>query len=199
MPAIHPQLSQFSRVMAFCVAALLGLAEIATAQTPPAASASIQATSTGPANTYSLTLSDSISSSSPVGTFWFAWIPGEDLLSASPTNVTSPSGWQAFVEGGYYGGYSIEWYALSPSSYLPAGYSLTGFGFNSPDTPDALSGSSRVYPGTPTLTSYMYSAGPFSDAGTQVVVSQLPTTPEPASIAATAPLAVLLCRRSRTQ
>jgi hypothetical protein len=205
MPFTYPLFPQMTRAslrmltVAGAATVLLGLSKTASAQTPPTASATIQLTSSGSLNSYALTLNDSVFSLSPVGTFWFAWVPGEDLMSFSPTNITSPPGWTPYVENGYYsGGHSIEWMANSAGADVLIGGSLQGFGFSSAETPDMLASNSQIFPSTPTLTAYMYSGGPFSDAGTQLVVSEV-VAPEPVSIAAMAPLAVLLCRRSRTQ
>jgi len=184
--------------VAGAAAMAFAMSEPVNAATAPLASATIQTTSTGAVNTYALTLSDSASSASPVGTFWFSWVPGEDFMSVAPTNVTSPTGWtDNITNGGGSDGYAIQWVAGAGAAVL-IGTSLSGFGFSSTETPAQLGGNSRFYPATPTLTAFAYSAGPFSDNGTKFLVSQV-TTPEPASLAALAPIALLLRRRSRKQ
>jgi hypothetical protein len=40
---------------------------------------------------YSIELSNSSSSNAGIGTFWYAWEPGGDLLQTSPTAVTAPT------------------------------------------------------------------------------------------------------------
>ena len=42
---------------------------------------------------YDITLTNSAASNAPIGTFWYAWIPGEDFLATSPISVTPPTGW----------------------------------------------------------------------------------------------------------
>jgi hypothetical protein len=37
---------------------------------------------------YSLSLTDAGTTS--IGTFWFAWVPGEDFMPTSPANILSP-------------------------------------------------------------------------------------------------------------
>ena len=42
---------------------------------------------------YTITLSNSNSSTSGIGTFWYAWVPGADFLATHPLSVTPPTGW----------------------------------------------------------------------------------------------------------
>src|SRR5258708_3991709 len=41
---------------------------------------------------YTITLNNTAASTSPIGTFWYSWIPGEDFLPSSPTSVQPPTG-----------------------------------------------------------------------------------------------------------
>jgi hypothetical protein len=204
MPFTYPLFPRLTRaglrMLTIAGAATLAsaMSEPVNAQTAPLASATIQTTSTGAVNSYALTLTDSASSASPIGTFWFSWVPGEDFMSALPTNITSPAGWTDNITGGGAGdGYAIQWLAGAGAA-VSIGTSLSGFGFSSTETSAQLGANSPSHPGTPTLTTFTYSGAPFSDSGTEFVVSQV-STPEPASIAALAPIALLLCRRSRKQ
>jgi hypothetical protein len=209
MPFTYPLLPMLSRTgmrvltVAGAAAAIFAMSDPASAQTAPAASATIQPTSTGATNTYALTLTDSAASASPIGTFWFSWIPGEDFMTFLPTNITSPMGWQAVVTGGGPSdGFAIQWTAkpaTAAADQAQIGGTLSGFGFSSTDTPASLAGNSHFFPGTPTLTAVAYSGAPFSDPGDQIFVSEIAATPEPASIAALIPAGLLLCRRSRKQ
>ena len=119
---------------------------------------------------YSITLNNT--GSVPIGTFWYAWTPGELFLPSYPLSERVPTGWVAFVEGNY----SIEYVADSGYA-LGAGSSLD-FGFNSTDTPTALAGDFSSYPGTPIGTSYIYSGKPDvfggSDPGYEFVVESVP-------------------------
>jgi hypothetical protein len=119
---------------------------------------------------YSLVLHNTATTT--IGTFWFSWIPGLDFMPVSPANVTFPSSWNAAItHGGPGDGYAVEWVASSPSSYLAAGQSLTGFGFDSTMTPAELAGFSSLYPTYPVLTSFVYIGAPLSDPGSRFLVA----------------------------
>jgi hypothetical protein len=134
---------------------------------------------------YTLTLNNRSSSTTSIGTFWFAWTDyGYDLLPSSPTVTQTPAGWSASVLGGsydyygytYYDGYSIQF--TTSSAYLNPGSSLT-FEFTSPDSPSDISGINPYF-GNEVETSFVYSGGPFSDAGSQFLVETV--VPEPAAL-----------------
>ena len=121
---------------------------------------------------YTITLDDT--GSTPIGTFWFSWVPGEDFLDSSPSSITAPSGWtDSITNSGPNDGFAIKWTASSPSSDLEPGGSSTAFSFVSSESPSSLFGDSHFYPGTPQLTSFVYSGAPFSDAGSQFVVEPM--------------------------
>ncbi len=108
-----------------------------------------------------------------VGTLWYAWVPGEDFLAASPTNIVSPTGWVAAVtHGGSSDGFAIQW--VNTSGPLTAGNTLSGFGFDSLSTPAQLSGNSQFFPATPVGTTFIYAGAPLGDAGSQFQI--LPTS-----------------------
>jgi hypothetical protein len=44
---------------------------------------------------YTITLKDI--GTTTIGTFWFAWIPGEDFMPVRPLGVAVPAGWIANV------------------------------------------------------------------------------------------------------
>ena len=131
---------------------------------------------------YDLTL-DNIGTTN-IGTFWFAWVPGEDFMPTSPTNVVSPANWTDNVtHGGAGDGFAIQWLA---TTVLAPGDVLGGFSFVSTTTPTEMAGLAAGFPGTPPVTtSFIYSGAPFSDAGFQFVVAEAatPTVPEPSSLA----------------
>ena len=113
---------------------------------------------------YSITLNDT--GTTPLGTFWFAWVPGEDFLATQPTATGHPTGWSAAITNDGAGdGFAIQWVASSSSADLQAGDALGGFTFTSTDAPSSVQGDSVFYPGTPVTTSFVYSGAPFSDAG----------------------------------
>jgi hypothetical protein len=131
---------------------------------------------------YTITLTNSSSSTSPVGTFWFSWVPGKDLMSSSPLSEITPTGWTANVtHGGATDGFGIQWVANGANSDLTPGNSLT-FGFKSAEPPAELAGLSKLFPSLPESTAFVYSGGPFSDAGDQIVATPLASVPEPSSL-----------------
>jgi hypothetical protein len=77
--------------------------------------------------------------------------------------------------------------------FLPE--ALSGFGFQTAESPALIDGNSPSFPGTPTMTSVAYENGLFSDAGTTFVFT--PTAvPEPTSLALVTPVVLMLFRRS---
>jgi hypothetical protein len=99
------------------------------------AAASISASQLTPTTfQYSLTLNDT--GSTTVGTFWFAWIPGQDYLATLPTGITDPTGWRHIVTGGTpHDGFAIQWTAASSLADLAAGGTLSGFSFTTTEAP----------------------------------------------------------------
>jgi hypothetical protein len=73
------------------------------------ASATISVTQIDPTDwKYSITLTDT--SATPIGTFWFAWVPGKDFLDTSPNTITNPAGWTNMITHfGSSDGYAIQW------------------------------------------------------------------------------------------
>jgi len=119
---------------------------------------------------YDLTLNNT--GDTAIGTYWFAWVPGEDFLSTIPTAIVAPANWTDSITHAPFGpdGYAIQ-YVANGSGLLAAGNSLTGFQFDSSMTPAQIAGNSIFFPTTPVTTSFVYSGGPFSDAGYQFTVS----------------------------
>jgi hypothetical protein len=172
-----------------------GVARHATAAAD--SSATITTNSTGATNSYSLTLDNDASSTVPIQTFWFSWIPGQDYMATSPLTVTNPTGWTDHItHGGTTDGYAIQWVASSTASDVLAGSSLSGFGFTSTDTPAAMGGDSVFFPTTPVLTSFTYSSTPLSGTPDEFVVAQA-AVPEPATLGLLAPAALMMLRRAR--
>ena len=131
---------------------------------------------------YSLTLNDT--GTTNLGTFWFAWVPGEDFLATAPTNIADPSGWSAkTTHDGAGDGFAIQWKA-GAGALLAPGQSLAGFMFDSDTSPAEMMGDSVFFPGTPVTTTFVYSGAPFSDAGVEFLVEPaVSTVPEPSSLA----------------
>jgi hypothetical protein len=153
------------------------------------ASAVISSAPAGADFNYTITLANSNSSTSPVGTFWYAWnLPNVNYLATSPVSVTPPAGWSDQITNvGPSDGYGIEYFANSSAYYLAPGASLT-FKFTSADPPSSVNGNSPFYPGVPVNTSFVYPQGAFSDAGHEFVVTPVTTpTPTPAPTPTRAP------------
>jgi len=137
---------------------------------------------------YNITLNNT--GSSPIGVYWFSWIPGAGFLSPTPDDIMSPSGWKANPTNS---GAAIMW--MSTSSPLAGGGSLTGFSFESTETPAQLAGKvmgTGKGAGDAITTSYVYKMLPMPIAlqalqttGTQFVTTASTSTtavPEPATL-----------------
>ncbi len=106
------------------------------------------------------------SGTTSVGTLWYSWVPGRDFLGLSPTNLAAPAGWQVHVTNtGANDGLAVQW--VNNSGPLGAGQTLSGFSFDSTETPAVLMGNSQFFSGTPISTTFIYGGAPFSDAGFQ--------------------------------
>jgi hypothetical protein len=112
-----------------------------------------------------------------IGTFWFAWIPGEDFLPHAPQSEGNPTGWGSVpTGGGIYDGSAIQW--VASSNAITPGHTLDGFAFTSSDSPTVLAGKSPFYPTTDILTSFVYAEAPEApgDLGSRFTVAAVPTT-----------------------
>jgi hypothetical protein len=126
---------------------------------------------------YNLTLHNT--GTTTIGTFWFSWVPGLNFMSATPTSITSPTGWTENVTTGP--GSAIEWTA--GSSLLAAGSSLTGFSFQSTETPAQLAGfAAPPYQTFPVTTTFVYIGAPLTDPGYQFVVPVPSAVPLPGAL-----------------
>jgi len=169
----------------------------ATARATIIASSTISWQQVGPDSyTYSLTLSLDPASTESAYSFWFAWIPGYDLLPSNPTAFTSPPNWTGYNAPDTYGVASGLW--STNTSPLEAGQTLSGFSFTTPDPPSAIIGATSAYLDLPVEESYVYAypggRGDFDEIIPAAVV------PEPASIATSllgVPAILLMRRRKR--
>jgi hypothetical protein len=131
---------------------------------------------------YNLTLNNT--GTTTIGTFWFSWIPGRGFLSVTPTNVLSPADWGDVLTNG---GDAIRW---TTSTLLAAGASVTGFTFDSTETPAQLAGpfaGPGLGTGDPVDTAFVYIAAPLADPGFQLVAAAAKNAPVPEP----SPLAIL--------
>ena len=147
----------------------------------------ISAQFNGTSYDYTITLTNTAASTVNVGTFWFAWVPGEDFLKTPPISVTTPTGWVAaitHVPNVDTNGYAIQWVAggsgaaFNPALAIAPGNSLT-FGFRSTDIPAEVFGNSLFFNNPPVLTSFVYQNAPFSGESLQFIVRAVP---EPSSL-----------------
>jgi hypothetical protein len=175
------------------------LAIALSAACPFLAQAAINATATlstqqlGP-NSYEYSITLNNTGDTNIGTYWFSWIPGYDFLTPSPTNVSSPAGWTGGVQqdGFIPGYYALEWNTATP---LAPGQSLSGFKFDSSESPAALMATS-YFPPYSVATSYVYIGPSQGDPGR--LFNTAVTVPEPVGLALLVPaLAVLASRRRR--
>jgi hypothetical protein len=147
------------------------------------ASGVISSVAAGSGFDYTVALTNSSSSTAAIGTFWYAWVPGEDFLASSPTSVTPPVGWtDTITNTGSSDGYAIQ-FVSSNSVYDVQPGSSMNFSFDSAETPSSVAGNSPFYPTMPIGTSTVYPTSPFSDAGHEFVVTPTSTptpTPTPA-------------------
>jgi hypothetical protein len=135
----------------------------------------VSTTGSGASTVYHYNLNVTDTGTTNIGTFWFAWVPGEDFLPSVPASESSPSRWGSALtgSGNQVDGTAIQW--IATSNAITPGHSLSGFGFSSADSPSTLAGNSPSHPASPILTTFVYNAGPFSDAGFQLVVSPAST------------------------
>jgi hypothetical protein len=123
---------------------------------------------------YDITVTDT--GTTNIGTLWFAWIPGNDLLPSLPSVVSNPTGWGNMLTGSHNSadGTAIEWQATS-NAITPGG-SLSGFDFTTTDSPAALAANSPSHPIYRATTAFVYSGAAFSDAGFELVPTPPVTT-----------------------
>ena len=146
---------------------LAGTATVGRAQ-GQLANGTISGSGAGPYS-YSLTFANAAGATSPVGSVWYAWIPGFFYLPSTPTSPSAPAGWTATVSGN-----SVQYVASSPANYIAAGQSLSGFGYQASFTPAQLAAAAN------SGVSVAYSGGLFSDGG-QTFTVQPTTVPEPSA------------------
>jgi hypothetical protein len=113
--------------------------------------------------TYNLVFTDAPGATSPIGSVWYAWIPGFFYLPGVPTSASAPAGWTATVQGD-----SIQFVANAPADDIAAGQSLSGFSYQATFTPAQLAAAAN------SGRSDAYSGGLFSDSGNIFVVQAVP-------------------------
>src|ERR1019366_4357301 len=149
--ASQSKLIQSTGITAAAGRILLGLLLVAGIATSvlaqgESASGTISGSGSGP-YTYALSFSNAPSATSPVGSVWYAWIPGQFYLPGTPTSASAPTGWAANIVLN-----SIQFTASSPADYITPGSSLSGFSYQAAFSPAQLaaapnSGDSVAYAG----------------------------------------------------
>ena len=138
------------------------------------ASGTISGSGSGPFS-YSLTFSDAAGASSPIGSVWYAWVPGQFYLPSTPSSASAPNGWTANISAN-----SVQFIANSAANDIAPGHSLSGFGYQASFSPSQLAAAPN------SGVSVAYSGGLFSDAGNTFTVQAI-AVPEPS------PLTLMLC------
>jgi hypothetical protein len=134
------------------------------------ASGTISGSGSGPSYTYSLSFSDAPSSTSPIGSVWYAWVPGSFYLPGTPASASAPAGWTATVDAN-----SVRFVANSAANDIAAGSTLSGFDYQASFSPAELAAAAN------SGLSVAYSGGLFSDAGNLFTVQPV-TVPEPSTL-----------------
>jgi len=130
---------------------------------------------------YSFTLTDT--GTTPIGTFWFSWLPGQGYMQTAPLSAVAPTGWVATTTNGTAigDGFSERW--VDTAGALMPGQSITGLSFVSSTTPGEIAGPSPFHGGIPELTSDVYMGAPLVGPDAPLLVTAAPAaTPEPSSV-----------------
>ena len=176
------------------VLSALGLLTAPASAGSISASGVITAKADGPNFDYTIALTNtSGAGNDSIETFWFAWVPFQNLLPGTlPSNIQTPSGWTEVTTGGTVGPFGLQWETTTAA--LAPGSSLT-FGFTSNLTPSQIAGDVSGT-STPVASSTVYS-GIFPAGDDAVFVVQ--SVPEPSTlmlgIVGLASLAALRLRR----
>jgi hypothetical protein len=134
------------------------------------ASGTVSGSGSGP-YTYNLSLSNAPTATSPIGSVWYAWTPGNFFLPSVPTSAMAPAGWSANIFGN-----SIQFISNAASNDIAAGHGLPGFSYQAAFTPAQLAAA------LDSGLSVAYSGGLFSDSG-DTFTFQTESVPEPSPLA----------------
>jgi hypothetical protein len=131
---------------------------------------------------YELTVTDT--GTTPIGTFWFSWLPGQGFMNTAPISAAAPTGWVAQTTNGTAvgDGFSERW--VDNAGGLMPGQSISGLSFISATTPTQIAGRSAFHGGIPELTSDVYTGAPLIGADAPLVATLATTSaaPEPSSV-----------------
>ena len=174
--------ARFVRVIAGLL--LAGSGTVTASAQNEIASGTISSSGSGP-YLYNLTFTDSPLATSPIGSVWYAWIPGEFYLPGTPSSASAPAGWTATVFLN-----SVQYVANSTADYIQPGQTLSGFGYQASFSPAQLAGAAN------SGVSVAYAAGLFSDNGNTFTVATVPEPSTFALISATALACSVIGRRN---
>ena len=181
-PSSLTRLSNVTAKIFLAAVLAAGIAASAFAQ-GQLASGTIIGSGSGPTYSYSLSFSNSASATAPVGSVWYAWVPGAFYLPGIPSSASAPAGWTATVDNN-----SVQYVANSSASDLAPGTSLSGFGYQASFSPSTLASTAN------SGRSDAYTGGIFSSADDIFVVQ---IVPEPSTLSLLIPGAVGLWRVGR--
>lgn len=100
------------------------------------ASGIVSGSGSGP-YTYDLVFSNGVSATQPIRAIWYAGTTNSYYLPSTPISVFAPAGWNAALSGNGTQS-SIQFTVNSGTSFIAAGSSLSGFGFQANFTPSEL-------------------------------------------------------------
>lgn len=156
---------------------ILGAAFAASAMSAAAqgiiASGDVVGSAAGSDFDYTLSITDGSGATSGIGSFWYAWTPGNEFMPTTPLSAFAPSGWTATVSGG-----SIQFIAGPSTPDVAPGSTLSGFGFTSTSSPAQLAGNDGL---TPIGTTVAYAGNLFVNPSDTFVFNTT-ATPEPSSL-----------------
>jgi hypothetical protein len=110
---------RFARATVLSLAAFVGGGQSLQAQNEMATAEMTDTAAGGGVYNYSILLQNT--GPTTIGTFWYAWIPGQYYLPTAPVSVQPPAGWTYSIVNPGGAGASILYYANSTTTYLHSG------------------------------------------------------------------------------
>ena len=163
----HRQCKFITRILFFAVLCIAGSLRLAASEM---AAATYTLNQLSPTTwNYQFTVTDT--GTTPIGTFWFSWLPGQGYMNTAPISAVAPTGWvvQTFNGTTAGDGFSERW--VDNAGALMPGQSISGLSFVSATTPAEIAGASPFHGGIPELTSDVYMGAPLIGADAPLVPS----------------------------